>query len=65
MRHKRGFKQNEITVEFNDAAEFVEGAGQAGSDDDRAPTWKQRADEKARHHRPGQRRGKRRDYSQT
>jgi len=55
---KREFKEGDMTVEFNDAAEFVEGAaraeeaaGEAG-DDDRAPDWKHRADEIARSHRP-------------
>jgi len=51
---KREFKEGDITVEFNDAAEFVEGADRVGDDgdDDRAPDWKHRADENAKNNRP-------------
>lgn len=50
---KRRFNKNELTIGFNDAAEFVEGAGRAGGDDDeeRAPSWKERAEETARRQR--------------
>jgi hypothetical protein len=35
----------ELSVAFNDAAEFAEGADRAGDDDDdRAPSWKERAE---------------------
>ncbi len=47
----------ELFVTFNDAAEFVEGTDRAGDDDeDRAPSWKERAEKTRRGHRP--RRGK-------
>ena len=47
----------DLSVTFNDAAEFAEGADRAGDDDDdRAPSWKTRADKTRRGHRP--RRGK-------
>ena len=55
---KREFKEGDLTVDFNDAAEFVEGADRAdeaageADDDDRAPNWKHRADEHAKNHRP-------------
>ena len=51
---KREFKEGDMTVEFNDAAEFVEGADRVDDegDDDRAPDWKHRADEHAKNHRP-------------
>ncbi len=47
----------DLSVTFNDAAEFAEGADRAGEDDDdRSPSWKTRAEETRRGHRP--RRGK-------
>lgn len=52
-----GSGSEDVTVDFNDAAEFVEGADRAGGeDDDRAPRWKERAGNR----RPGRkaRRGK-------
>lgn len=50
---KRGPKEYELTVRFNDAAEFVEGADRAGGDDDddHAPSWKERAEDNARRQR--------------
>lgn len=50
---KRDPKDYELTVSFNDAAEFVEGADRAGGDDDddRAPRWKERAEDNARRQR--------------
>jgi len=50
---KRDPKDYELTVRFNDAAEFVEGADRAGGDDDddRAPSWKERAEDNARRQR--------------
>src|SRR5690606_37120656 len=50
---KRDPKDHELTVRFNDAAEFVEGADRAGGDDDddRAPSWKERAEGNARRQR--------------
>lgn len=50
---KRDPKDYELTVRFNDAAEFVEGAERAGGDDDddRAPRWKERAEDNARRQR--------------
>ncbi len=48
----------ELSVAFNDAAEFAEGAGGAGDDDDdRAPSWKQRAEETRRGLKPKRGRG--------
>jgi hypothetical protein len=39
-----GSGSEDLTVDFNDAAEFVEGADRAGGgDDDRAPSWNERA----------------------
>ena len=50
-------ESEDLFVTFNDAAEFVEGADRGGDDDDdRAPSWKQRAEDTRRGHRP--RRGK-------
>jgi len=47
----------ELSVTFNDAAEFAEGVDRAGDDDDdRAPSWKERAEETRRGLKP--RRGK-------
>ena len=50
---KREFKEGDMTVEFNDAAEFVEGADRAADDgdDEHAPDWKHRADENAKNNR--------------
>lgn len=50
---KRPVRKNELTIGFNDAAEFVEGADRAGGDDDddRAPSWKERAEENVRRQR--------------
>jgi hypothetical protein len=53
MQQSGGIGDDDVTVSFNDAAEFVEGADRSGDDDDdRAPDWKQRAEERARSHRP-------------
>jgi hypothetical protein len=55
---KREFKEGDLSVDFNDAAEFVEGAERADEaagevdDGDRAPNWKHRADQLAKNHRP-------------
>jgi len=55
---KKEFKEGDLTEDFNDAAEFVEGADRAeeaageADDDDRAPDWKHRADENAKNNRP-------------
>ena len=51
---KKEFKEGDVTEDFNDAAEFVEGADRAGEAeaDDRAPDWKHRADQHAKSHRP-------------
>lgn len=50
---KRDPKEYELTVRFNDAAEFVEGADRVGGDDDddRALSWKERAENNARRQR--------------
>lgn len=63
---KRDPTDHELTARFNDAAEFVEGADRAGGDDDddRAPRWKERAEDNARRQRrtqPRKSRGYRRD----
>jgi hypothetical protein len=51
---KREFKEGDLSVEFNDAAEFVEGVDRAGEaeEEDHAPDWKHRADDLAKSHRP-------------
>jgi len=51
---KKEFKEGDMTVEFNEAAEFVEGADRAADDgdDEHAPDWKHRADENAKNNRP-------------
>jgi len=55
---KKEFNEGDMTVEFNDAAEFVEGADRAeeaagdAEGDDRSPDWKYRADQLAKSHRP-------------
>ncbi len=49
--------EGDLRENFNDAAEFIEGADRAGEDDDdRAPSWKERAENIQRGHKP--RRGK-------
>lgn len=49
----KAFGEGDLQVEFNDAADFVEGADRAGDDDDdRAPDWARRADQRGRSHRP-------------
>jgi hypothetical protein len=61
----REFGDGDMSVEFNDAGEFVEGADRAGEDeDDRAPDWAQRTERRSRSHRPhnSQKRGKGRGY---
>ena len=41
----REFEGGDLGVEFNDAAEFADGAHRAGNEsDERAPDWKQRAE---------------------
>jgi len=48
----------ELSVTFNDAAEFAEGPDRAGEDDDdRSPSWKTRAEETRRGKGYGYRRG--------
>lgn len=43
---ERQFKEDELRETFNDAAEFVEGAGESGDDEDSyAPDWKNDADD--------------------
>lgn len=58
QQQAKGAESEDLTVTFNDAAEFVEGADRAGGDDDddRKPGWKQRAEKLRPGHRP--RRGK-------
>jgi hypothetical protein len=56
-RSRTEMDEGELSVNFNDAAEFVEGADRAGDDDDdRKPSWKHRVEKVQRGHRP--RRGK-------
>ena len=44
-KHKQ-FKEGELSVSFNDAAEFVEGADKGGDDDENfAPDWEDTADD--------------------
>jgi hypothetical protein len=43
---QKQFKEGELSVSFNDAAEFVEGADRGGDDDeDYVPDWKDTADD--------------------
>lgn len=43
---ERHFKEGELRENFNDAAEFVQGADESGDDDERyAPDWKDSADD--------------------
>lgn len=49
LRNSGSADEMELTVNFNDAAEFVEGAGEGGEEEDeRARTWKQWAEERRR-----------------
>lgn len=41
----REFQDGELSESFNDAAEFVEGAGESDDDDGHAPDWKDSADD--------------------
>jgi len=57
VRKRTEIEEGDLSVDFNDVAEFVEGANRAGDDDeDRTPSWKQRAENIQRGHKP--RRGK-------
>jgi hypothetical protein len=61
VRTATGIEEGELQVQFNDAAEFVEGAGKdGGDDDDRAPSWKQRGEKAGARRRPRRGRGMRR-----
>ena len=58
---KRAFKEGDLTVDFNDAAEFAEGADRADDEgEDLSPDWKSRTEKVSRGHRP--RRGKGKGY---
>lgn len=57
VRTKTDIDEGTLSEEFNDAAEFAEGTDRTGDDgDDRAPDWKERAENIQRGHKP--RRGK-------
>lgn len=61
---QRAYERGEVQVEFNDAAEFIEGADrQEDNGDDGKYIWKKRADESRRSQarKPRSRRGYRRD----
>ncbi|HMQ92844.1 MAG TPA: hypothetical protein PKA33_17825 [Amaricoccus sp.] len=61
VRTATGIEEGELQVQFNDAAEFVEGAGKdGGDDDDRAPSWKQRGEKEGVRRRPRRGQGVRR-----
>lgn len=56
---KRTFREGELTVDFNDAAEFIEGADRADDEgDDLAPDWESRAEKVSRGHQPKRPKGK-------
>lgn len=62
---RREFTAGALQQDFNDAAEFEEGADRAGEgDDDDAPDWKHRAEDKGLNRRPrrGHRRSRRLGY---
>ena len=57
VRGSTDMDEGDLQENFNDAAEFVEGADRVGDDDDeRAPSWKERAENIQRGLKP--RRGK-------
>lgn len=57
-RKQTGIAEGELSVKFNDAGEFVEGADRGGDDDDgRRSGWKQRAEERQQGLKPRRGRG--------
>ncbi len=64
VRGRTDMDEGDLQENFNDAAEFVEGADRAGEDDDdRAPSWKKRAEnlQRGQSRRRGKGYGYRRD----
>lgn len=61
-RRRRSFAPGDLRVDFNDAAEFSEGADRADNgDDDLVPDWKSRTEKVSRGHQPRRGKGYKRD----
>ena len=59
----RQFKDGELSVSFNDAAEFVEGAGESSDEDDGyAPDWTDSTDDDRNDDGPRHRRRRGKGY---
>ena len=55
---RRKFERGEMQKDFNDAAEFVEGAGRDDDSDERSRGWKRKADQSRSSYKPKSRRGR-------